>query len=1205
MGLRARTIPIVARQHLVGSRAIGDALVHVGHLAGLSPPRVRVDHVAQQPVARRVQAGLRDDELDERGARPAAAAERAHREEHHRAAEQQRRHGDGPAARLRGVERVHVRVDARLDGGAVGRIGDALADERHVDRLAVERPGRPAVAGAGRPERERAEQGKDEVPRALALGRHAGSSSGLARRGRRRADAARREAGAARGCHVRRRTFALGSRASMAGGLHPHAQRGLVQPEVRASTRAGSSSSSGNDRTQSARSEGPRAGARAGARRSARSRRGRSRSATASCTGEIASSAPVRDRRRGPLGAPAPRGARSRSHARRDRPHRRDDRARRPACHRSACFDTAFHASLPARRAAPAHPPALRGGGRPPLRVPRALVPVARRAARRDAARGPRSSWRTSGAGSSLCAARDGVSVDTTMGFTPNWGIPMATRTGRPRSRRPGAPAADRGRRAPTRSTSWSTSSPACSASRARAPTCAISSRARARDPRPPTPSLSSATRVRKAIGALAAVLDGLDTLVFAGGIGENAPVVRARVCAGLSHLGIAIDPAANARDAGVISTDGERVHRPRRPHRRGSHHRARDREAVWEADDERHAPQDGRVLARRELPVRRADLPARQPAPARAAALRARQAAPARPLGDDAGAQLRLRARQPRHQGARPRRDLRHRPGARRARASSPTRGSRGPTARSTRTSRATRAGMQAALQAVLVPGRHPEPRRARDAGQHPRGRGARLRAEPRVRRGVRQPEAARLLRRRRRRGGDRARWRRAGTRTSSSNPVHDGAVLPILHLNGYKIAGPTVLARIPREELEQLLRGYGWAPRFVEGDDPAEMHAKMAAGARRGGRRDRAHPGRRARATAFATRPAWPMIVLRIAQGLDGPEEGRRRARSRGRSARTRSRSTSGANPKHLAMLEAWMKSYRPEELFDAQGRASSPSSLELPPTRRAAHERQPARQRRAAPQGPADARLREVRGGRARARAPSTPRRRACRGSSSATSSSSTPSSANFRVFSPDETASNRWNAVFEVTTRASVAEIIPHDDHVSPDGRVMEMLSEHQCEGWLEGYLLTGRHGFFSCYEAFIHIVDSMFNQHAKWLKVTRHIPWRRPIASLNYLLTSHVWRQDHNGFSHQDPGLHRPRRQQEGRRHPRLPAAGRQHAPQRDRPLPAQRELRQRHRRRQAARAAVAHDGPGHQALHRGARHLGLGEQRRRAATPTS
>ena len=207
-------------------------------------------------------------------------------------------------------------------------------------------------------------------------------------------------------------------------------------------------------------------------------------------------------------------------------------------------------------------------------------------------------------------------------------------------------------------------------------------------------------------------------------------------------------------------------------------------------------------------------------------------------------------------------------------------------------------------------------------------------------------------------------------------------------------------------------------------------------------------------------------------------------------------------------------------------------------------------------------------------------------------------------NFRLFSPDENNSNRWQDVLEVTNRCYMAEIYPEDDHLSPDGRVMEVLSEHQCQGWLEGYLLTGRHGFFSCYEAFIHIIDSMFNQHAKWLKVCREIPWRRPVASLNYFLSSHVWRQDHNGFSHQDPGIHRPRRQQEGRGDPRLPAARRQHASGGDGSLPAQPQLRQCRGRRQAARAAMADHGSGHQALHARASASGSGPATTRAASPT-
>ena len=423
--------------------------------------------------------------------------------------------------------------------------------------------------------------------------------------------------------------------------------------------------------------------------------------------------------------------------------------------------------------------------------------------------------------------------------------------------------------------------------------------------------------------------------------------------------------------------------------------------------------------------------------------------------------------------------------------------------------------------------------------------------------------------------------------------NPVNDGAVLPILHLNGYKIAGPTVLARIPREELEQLLRGYGWAPTFVEGDDPAEMHVKMAA-ALDAAVREIGSIQADARTNGFRRRPAWPMIVLRTPKGWTGPKsvdgvpiEGTFRAHQ--------VPITVGKNPEHLEQLEQWMKSYHPEELFDGDGRLS-PELARLPPEgdrRMSANPhanggllrkelRMPSFARYAvhvpAP-GAVDAEATRVQGEMIRDVLALNAEHR------------------NFRIFSPDETASNRWSPVFEVTTRTSVAAIDPHDDHVSPDGRVMEMLSEHQCEGWLEGYLLTGRHGFFSCYEAFIHIVDAMFNQHAKWLKVTRTIPWRRPILVAQ--LPPDVPRLAAGPQRVQPPGsrVHRPRDEQEGRRHPRVPAAGCEHAPQRDGPLPAQRGLCERDRGRQAALAAVADDAGGPGALLRWPRDLGVGLER--------
>jgi xylulose-5-phosphate/fructose-6-phosphate phosphoketolase len=351
--------------------------------------------------------------------------------------------------------------------------------------------------------------------------------------------------------------------------------------------------------------------------------------------------------------------------------------------------------------------------------------------------------------------------------------------------------------------------------------------------------------------------------------------------------------------------------------------------------------------------------------------------------------------------------------------------------------------------------------------------------------------------------------------------DPVVDGAVLPILHLNGYKIAGPTVLARIPREELEQLLKGYGYAPRFVEGDDPMAMHQRMAQTLDEVVDEIRAIQ-REARTHGFKQRPRWPMIVLRSPKGWTGPKvvdgvpiEGTFRAHQVPLSGL-------GQHPAHLAMLEAWMKSYRPGELFDEKGRLVS-ELAELAPSGN--------RRMSANPHANGGLLRKELRMPDFQAYAVDVPAPGAVDAEATSVQGQLlrdvlqlNREHRNFRIFSPDETSSNRWGAVFEVTNRESVAEILKTDDHVAFDGRVMEMLSEHQCQGWLEGYLLTGRHGFFSCYEAFIHIVDSMFNQHAKWLKVTRELPWRRPISSLNYLLSSHVWRQDHNGASHQDPGF---------------------------------------------------------------------------------
>ena len=351
--------------------------------------------------------------------------------------------------------------------------------------------------------------------------------------------------------------------------------------------------------------------------------------------------------------------------------------------------------------------------------------------------------------------------------------------------------------------------------------------------------------------------------------------------------------------------------------------------------------------------------------------------------------------------------------------------------------------------------------------------------------------------------------------------DPVHDGAVLPILHLNGYKIANPTVLARISRAELEDLFRGYGYVPHFVEGEEPEAMHRLMAktldtvvaeirriqAAAREKGQR---------------SRPRWPMIILVSPKGWTGPKEVDGKPVEGTFRAHQVPLSDPAANPEHLAQLEAWLRSYRPEELFDERGALRSDLAGLAP---------EGDRRMGANPHANGGLLLRDLRLPDFREYAVEVP----APGSVDAEDTrvlgrflrdviEANEDQRNFRIFGPDETISNRLTAVFEATDRQWVAETEPGDEFLARDGRVMEMLSEHQCQGWLEGYLLTGRHGLFNSYEAFIHIVDSMFNQHAKWLKVTRGIPWRRPIASLNILLASHVWRQDHNGFTHQDPGF---------------------------------------------------------------------------------
>jgi len=351
--------------------------------------------------------------------------------------------------------------------------------------------------------------------------------------------------------------------------------------------------------------------------------------------------------------------------------------------------------------------------------------------------------------------------------------------------------------------------------------------------------------------------------------------------------------------------------------------------------------------------------------------------------------------------------------------------------------------------------------------------------------------------------------------------NPVSDGAVLPILHLNGYKIANPAVLARIPRRELESLLIGYGYQPLWVEGHEPEQMHHLMAATL------DQAIETiqgiqQKTRANGKIGRPAWPMIVLKTPKGWTGPKEVDGKLSEGSWRSHQVPFADMATNKKHLKLLEDWMKSYKPEELFEDDGSPKAELGRFTP---------QGPRRMGANPHTNGGLLLRNLSLPDFRDYAVKVSKPGASQAESTRTMGNFlrdvmklSATARNFRVFGPDETASNRLSALFEVTDRTWLAEKTSEDDHLAADGRVMEILSEHTCQGWLEGYLLTGRHGLFSCYEAFIHIVDSMFNQHAKWLKVAKESPWRRSIASLNILLTSHVWRQDHNGFSHQDPGF---------------------------------------------------------------------------------
>ena len=427
--------------------------------------------------------------------------------------------------------------------------------------------------------------------------------------------------------------------------------------------------------------------------------------------------------------------------------------------------------------------------------------------------------------------------------------------------------------------------------------------------------------------------------------------------------------------------------------------------------------------------------------------------------------------------------------------------------------------------------------------------------------------------------------------------NPETDGAVLPVLHLNGFKIANPTVLARIPERELIALFEGYGWRPLLVsggfEGEEPAHVHQRLAAALDEALDEIR-ELQRAAREDGAVLRPTWPMLILRTPKGWTGPKEVDGKKTEGSWRSHQVPMAAVRENPAHVRVLEDWLRSYRPEELFDEGGRLV-PELVALAP--------EGERRMSANPHANGGELLRELvlpdfRDYAVEVTEPATRTSEATRVLGGFLRDIVARNQQTFRLFGPDETASNRLGDVFSVTGRTWLGEIEDGDEGLTPDGRVMEILSEHLCQGWLEGYLLTGRHGLFNCYEAFIHIVDSMFNQHAKWLKMTREIPWRRPIASLNYLLSLARLAAGSQRLLAPGPWLHRPRRQQEGGGDPRLPAAGREHAALGRRPLPAQPQLRERDRRGQAARARLSLDRRRDRALHARARDLGVGVVRR-------
>ena len=811
---------------------------------------------------------------------------------------------------------------------------------------------------------------------------------------------------------------------------------------------------------------------------------------------------------------------------------------RLPTVLQVACFDTGFHCDLPQRSARLPLPPRYRDAG-----VQRYgfhglsyeyLMGELERQAGVEVARG-KVILAHLGSGSSLAAVEDGRSMDTTMGFSPTGGLMMATRTG---DLDPGVLLhilRSEGLTVDQLDVLVNRESGLLGVSETTSDMREIVAK-RSSDPRALEALSLYVYSVQKGIGAMAAAIDGVQTLVFAGGIGEHSPVVRADILNELSFLGIRVDQARNEANGPVISTDDspctvrviptdEEVTIARilfeKRYKTGKHlgtTRVLESKPADTVSDEMLLKMDAYWRAANYLSVGQIYL-----------------------LGNALLKEpLRREHIKPRllgHWGTAPGLNLVYvhlnrvivRDDLNVLYVAGPGHGGPGVVANvylegtySEVYPKITQdeAGVQRLFKQFSFPGGIGSHCTAELPGSIHEGGELGYALSHAYGAAFDNPDliVACVI------GDGEAETGPLATSWHSNkflNPARDGAVLPILHLNGYKIANPTLLARIPRDELRKLLEGYGYAPHFVEGNDPSTVHRAMATAMDAVVaeiRRIRAD----ARESGATARPAWPMIVLKTPKGWTGPRE----VDGKPTEGSWRSHQvplSDMASDEHVRALEDWMRSYRPDELFDAAGRLV-PELAALAPAGE--------RRMGANPHANGGALLRDLVLPDFRSYAVAVP-------SPGASVAAATKvqgqylrdvmrlndAAKNFRVFSPDELASNRWQDVLDATGRCFVGELDPGDGtRETLDGRAMEVLSEHQCQGWLEGYLLTGRHGFFSCYEAFVHIVDSMVNQHAKWLKVCREVPWRRPIASLNYLLSSHVWQQDHNGFSHQDPGF---------------------------------------------------------------------------------